>query len=312
MKRIPIVVAVGFAFAASLASAPVQAQNTRSFVSGLGSDSNPCVLALPCRSFQAAFNATNAGGEIDVLDTAGYGVLNITHAISIVNPGGVLASIAVPSGGTAITITAPSTDTISLRGLTLEGGGIGGYGIFVNLIGNLEIIDCVIKDFVTDGIIVEPSSNVLSVLIAKTFVLNNHNAGIYLTPTGTAGIKAVIDQVTADHNNYGIYIDSSHTTGEIDASINASHADENTTDGIDMISSSGSSTHTIVSRTTLQSNGSTGSTVGSHAVTYFAHSVFSHTFTGLSINQNAAVSSDGTNDFFFSEVIGNLSPGPPQ
>ena len=125
MKHTTIIVAIGLALAAALQAAPAQAQNTRSFVSPTGSDSNNCTLGTPCRTLQAAFNVTNAGGEIAVLGTAGYGVLTINKAISIVNPGAFEAGIAVPSGGTGIVINAGSTDAISLRGLTIEGAGVG-------------------------------------------------------------------------------------------------------------------------------------------------------------------------------------------
>jgi hypothetical protein len=100
MTRTTIVIAAGLALAAMLPALPAQAQNTRSFVSGLGNDLNNCSLAAPCRTFQHTHDQTNAGGEIAVLDTAGYGAVTITKSISIVNPGGVEAGISVPSGGT--------------------------------------------------------------------------------------------------------------------------------------------------------------------------------------------------------------------
>src|SRR5471030_2761015 len=93
--------AVGLTFAGVLYAAPAQAQNARSFVSAHGLDTNACTLAAPCRTLAAAFAATNASGEIDVLDTAGYGPLTITKAISIINEGSI-ASVLVPSGGDGI------------------------------------------------------------------------------------------------------------------------------------------------------------------------------------------------------------------
>src|ERR1700709_1168884 len=123
-----IVIAAGVTLAASLLAASAQARNGRSFVSGHGLDSNACTLAAPCRTFAVAFTHTNAGGEIDVLDTAGYGPLVIDKSISIVNDGAI-ASVLVPSGGTGITITAGANDAVSLRGLTIEGAGIGLFGI---------------------------------------------------------------------------------------------------------------------------------------------------------------------------------------
>src|SRR4029077_20963890 len=104
MNHIAIVIAAGLAFAATLSAAPAQAQNGRSFVSGHGLDTNTCTLAQPCRTFAVAFAHTNAGGEIDVLDPAGYGPVTITHDISIVNDGVGTSSILVPSGGDGVTI----------------------------------------------------------------------------------------------------------------------------------------------------------------------------------------------------------------
>src|SRR5450631_1958835 len=109
--------AVGLTFAGVLYAAPAQAQNARSFVSGHGSDAAACTLASPCRTLAAAFAVTNASGEIDVLDPAGYGALTINKAISIVNDGVGTAGVIVPSAGTGITINAGSSDAVSLRGL---------------------------------------------------------------------------------------------------------------------------------------------------------------------------------------------------
>src|SRR5215471_7202164 len=121
------------------ASLPAQAQRARVFVSVNGNDSNPCTALSPCSTFQAAHDAVQACGEVDVLDTGGYGTLNITKSISIVNPGGVIASIATASGQTAISINAGANDTISLRGLTLDGVGVGEAGVAFFSGGSLEM-----------------------------------------------------------------------------------------------------------------------------------------------------------------------------
>jgi hypothetical protein len=101
---------------------PAYAQNARSFVSGHGLDTNACTLAAPCRTLAHAFSLTNASGEIDVLDPAGYGSLTINKAISIVNDGVGTAGVIVPSGGVGITINAGPNDAVSLRGLSVETG----------------------------------------------------------------------------------------------------------------------------------------------------------------------------------------------
>ena len=71
----------------ALAATPASAANTRSFVSASGLDTNSCARTAPCRTLQAAYNNTVAGGEINMLDPAGYGPVVISHSISIVNDG---------------------------------------------------------------------------------------------------------------------------------------------------------------------------------------------------------------------------------
>jgi hypothetical protein len=173
----------------ALVSAGASATANRTFVSGQGSDSNPCSLGAPCRSFAEAITQTNAGGEITVLDSAGYGAVTITQSVTITNPGGVEAGITTTPDENAITINATATATVTLRGLTLEGGGVGNNGIILSSTagGTLNIIDCVVKDFAGSGITITPfaSGNTQLfqyVVIANTFVLDNVLNGINLVP----------------------------------------------------------------------------------------------------------------------------------
>src|SRR5262249_27657593 len=103
MKRIALLSTT--ALVATIASTGAYALSNRTFVSGNGNDANPCSLSAPCRSFAGALTQTNAGGEIAVLDTAGYGAVTINKAVSIVNEEGVEAGITATSGD-GITITA--------------------------------------------------------------------------------------------------------------------------------------------------------------------------------------------------------------
>src|SRR6266481_3054000 len=106
---------------------PPATPQMRTYVSGLGSDANPCLASWPCQTFQAALALTIAGGEIFVLDSANYGGVTVNKAVSITSEGamgGVLAT-----SGTGITIAAGAGDVISLRGLDIDGGSSGGIGI---------------------------------------------------------------------------------------------------------------------------------------------------------------------------------------
>src|SRR5450759_1960895 len=124
MKHTTIIIVAGLALVAALSAAPAQAQSQHTFVSSQGNDANNCFLTTPCRHLQAALAATLPGGEIAILDTAGYNggvTVTISQAVSIVNPGGFEALIAPPSGGgAAIVINAGASDAVSLRGLSID------------------------------------------------------------------------------------------------------------------------------------------------------------------------------------------------
>src|SRR6266849_4413627 len=123
MTRIAIVIAAGIALAATLPAIPAHAR-ARVFVASYGSDSNPCTFLAPCRNFQQAVNVVDAGGEVTAIDSAGFGPISISHAVTITSPNGVEAGIVTVAGGNAIDITAGPSDAFVLRGLTLNGGGI--------------------------------------------------------------------------------------------------------------------------------------------------------------------------------------------
>src|SRR5215469_7964736 len=156
MKRIAVLSTA--TLVATIASSGAYALSNRTFVSGNGSDANPCSLGAPCRSFAGALAQTSPGGEIAVLDTAGYGAVSITKAISIVNEEGVEAGITATSGD-GITINAGATDVVNLRGLTLVGTSGSVNGITFNSGGALNIQNCVIRGFGNNGLNLVPTGS---------------------------------------------------------------------------------------------------------------------------------------------------------
>src|SRR6204780_3913897 len=107
---------LGALFLAGLAIAPAHAQATRTWVSGVGDDANPCSRTAPCKTFAGAISKTAAAGEINVLDPGGFGAVTITKSISIINDGVGEAGVLV-SGTNGIAISAAATDKVILRGL---------------------------------------------------------------------------------------------------------------------------------------------------------------------------------------------------
>src|SRR5262245_50108834 len=167
--------------AVELTAAPAHAQN-RVFVAAQGLDANPCTFALPCRTFQRAHNVVAAGGEIDVLDPAGYGAVTITKSISIQGHG--FSGISAPAGD-AITIGAGANDGISLRGLLIDGVGTGFRGIRFNTGASLNMQDCLIRNFQNHGIDYGgPASVKTSLYITNTQIFEMGGKGINIAPTG--------------------------------------------------------------------------------------------------------------------------------
>ena len=86
ISKISVLLAFVFAMCFSLFSAPAHAQATRTWVSGVGDDANPCSRTAPCKTFAGAISKTAAGGEINCLDPGGFGAVTITKAITISAP----------------------------------------------------------------------------------------------------------------------------------------------------------------------------------------------------------------------------------
>lgn len=111
-------------FSVVTSATPVWATQQRSFVASTGSDANSCTLTSPCRSFNAAIAQTKPGGEVVILDTAGYGPMTIDKSIKIIGPSGVYGGISVLGAGgptTGVVINAGAADAITLRGLDVAG-----------------------------------------------------------------------------------------------------------------------------------------------------------------------------------------------
>src|SRR5256714_15159010 len=130
MKKVALPCTVlGAMLALSLHTGSAQAQATRTWVSGVGDDANPCSRTAPCKTFAGAISKTATDGEINCLDPGGFGGLTITKSITL-NCEYTLGSILV--SGTNALVIAPPVGTqirVKLKGLELEGLGTGLDGV---------------------------------------------------------------------------------------------------------------------------------------------------------------------------------------
>lgn len=238
-----------------LATAPASAQATRTWVSGVGDDANPCSRTAPCKTFAGSISKTAAGGEINCLDPGGFGAVTITKAITIIcdyTLGSVLAS-----GTNAININAATTDAVTLSGLDIIAptSGAGLSGISVTQVGTLTVRNTTFKGFsqhainfavstsstsqlyldnvqvmetgtsgntATDGIRIAPASGATAnVVLRNTRVRNVFNAGLR---TDTAGVTGATIRLTMENSQFtnagtGLALKAAAGTGSVDATI---------------------------------------------------------------------------------------------
>ena len=154
------------------------------YLASFGSDANDGSRGSPKRNFQNAHDALPAGGEIVVLDTAGYGLLSITKDVTVTCPPGVTGLISANGNAAgAIIIDAPSA-VVSLRGLTIENLGNAARGIGVVTVGTLTVSDCVIQGFGFFGIDFSPGSNAKLIVTRCTIRNAAATAALSIQPTG--------------------------------------------------------------------------------------------------------------------------------
>jgi hypothetical protein len=185
-------------------AAQLSAQATRTWVSGVGDDANPCSRTAPCKTFAGAISKTAAGGEIDALDPGGFGTLTITKAITIDGGGGVVASV-LASGTNGIVIAAGSGDTVVLRNLMINGAGtLAGTdtrGIKFLSGASLVVERCDVSRTGKRGISIESSTpNALATIIEST-IHDNLNNGIVVNPPSGVTNLVVLDRVRSVNNS---------------------------------------------------------------------------------------------------------------
>jgi hypothetical protein len=124
---------------------------TRTWVSGVGDDVNPCSRTAPCKTFAGAISKTATGGEISVLDPGGFGTLTITKSITVNGDGTLAGVLSAGVVGFTVNITTNlSTDKVVIRNVSINGAGTGTKGVRI-IDGQEVILDNVTIAGVTDA-----------------------------------------------------------------------------------------------------------------------------------------------------------------
>src|SRR6185369_66418 len=141
-------------FILALATA-AQAQATRTWVSGVGDDMNPCSRTAPCKTFAGAISKTAKDGEISVLDPGGYGGVTITKSIYINGTHGAGYGSIINASQTAVIINITDVNdvrkAVRLRALDMNGVSTGTNGVSIFAANNVWIEDSVIDGNTGNG-----------------------------------------------------------------------------------------------------------------------------------------------------------------
>jgi hypothetical protein len=250
--------------AAALYAAPASAQATRTWVSGVGDDVNPCSRTAPCKTFAGAISKTAAGGEINCLDPGAYGAVTITKALAIVcqyTEGGAVSTL----GTNGITVNALATDDVFLSGVDLEGAGTGLNGIRFIAGRALHVKNSIIRKFGGSngtGILFAPSAASKLYVVDSAITDNGNGAtggGIRIQPTGASGsARVTLQNVRVDNNaNSGFRIDTTANTAAagISAVIDGGSFSGNS-DGIFVNTPVGNSSAVLLLRNAVVANNS--------------------------------------------------------
>jgi hypothetical protein len=304
-----------FAFGILLQTSPAMAQATRTWVSGVGDDANPCSRTAPCKTFAGAISKTAAGGLINVIDAGTYGAVTITKSITI-DASGNFAGVLATAGISGIIVNALATDVVHLRGLTIDGAGTGGNGIRFLAGSALHVENCVIRGFQSatagsgHGINFAPSG-ASELFVSDTVVSANgtgsNGGGILIKPSGSGSAKVTLERVSVNNNVFGVRADGSGSTGNVNVSITGGSASGNTNASILSVTF-GNVTQVMVNGTMISNNGFGPRADGAAATLRFGNTIVSGNGTGLSTANGGTLLSYGNN-----QVDGNTVDGinPP-
>ncbi len=255
MKRSFGLAFFGIALAFCAMTSAAQAQATRTWVSGVGDDANPCSRTAPCKTFAGAISKTAAGGEIDALDPGGFGTLTITKAITIDGGGGQVASV-LASGTIGFNVNAAATDVVTLRNLRISGVGttLGTKGINILSAGTVRVENCIIEHFSQYGIDAENTARTF-LDVMDSHIDDNATAGINSSTAATTGGRNRVTIVNTALMGNGVAV---HSTNNSRVQITTSMLAASNTGG--GVLADASTTNVSVADSTITNNSGPGST----------------------------------------------------
>ena len=292
---------LGVAGACLLAPTAANAQATRTWISGVGDDANPCSRTAPCKTFAGAISKTAAAGEIDCLDPGGFGALTITKSIAIKCDYDAEAGVLV-SGTNGFVVQAASTDVVWISGIDFEGLGAAAQNLSLN---GIKIISaqqvtvqlCVLRGFTstngTDGNgIFLSNTGTTKLYVHDTIMADNGLVGLEVKPsTGATALVGVTTSV-ATTNAAGMRANDTGNAASINMTIDDSAANGNVGAGINATGGTGT-TQVMLLRDSIVNNGTGIVSNNANTTVRFGYSTISG--NGIATTGTGTVNSYGNN-----------------
>ena len=227
-----------------------QAQATRTWVSGVGDDVNPCSRTAPCKTWAGAISKTAAGGEIDALDPGGFGAVTATKSITLDGTTGAGFGSILSSGVNGVNVNdsasgSPNTIIVTLRNLSINGAGttLGLNGVNFTSGKAVHVEHCQIFNFSQNAINMNVNNTTGSLLHVEDTSIYNVNQGIRVNNAGTGFAVAIIDgtrisQITGS-NASGVRLEN-NGAGELRDSQISFALNGTTANGVNVTTANGS------------------------------------------------------------------------
>jgi hypothetical protein len=282
-----------------------QAQATRTWVSGVGDDVNPCSRTAPCKTFAGAISKTAAGGEIDALDPGGFGAVTITKSITLDGGTGSGWASILHSGTNGVNINdsataSPNSIKVTLRNLSIQGAGttLGLNGINFTSGKDLIVENVSIENTSTNGILVNANSTVIvQVKISNCDIRRITGDGINLTNANASGqVKATVEHTSVTHSGNGLHARSNSRVTARNCVFSL-----NTTNGVFVDAVSSGFASAIIWNSQISLNGGNGiragnaGNIGSSGVEIALNQINRNVGNGVLISTNGAVDTFGNN-----------------
>jgi hypothetical protein len=287
--------------------APASAQATRTWVSGVGDDANPCSRTAPCKTFAGAISKTATAGEIDCLDPAGFGAVTIIKSITIdcsETLGGVLSA-----GTNGVIVNTPAGSAVHLRGLKINGVNTGLDGVRMIGQGQLHIENSVIQEVTSNGVEFAPNAG-SELYITNTLISETGAEAVLIKSAVAAGSNSVLSRVEITNSASGVVLDGAGNTLPMNLTLKDSIVSGNSGNGVTVktVAAASQVRATIVNSTVssnagvgVNANGAAASGAGS-AIAFLGGSTIFANVTGVSNTgsgvvqsfKNNMISSNGT------------------